>query len=119
VCACVRVRVPQFLTHLWLNKCGVPEAGGRALATALGKGNMRLLVLGGFQMGVSALAAISQSAVKSRGRIVLGGWHVQLSLPRAVRRATAPTVIVRRWLYSCILACCRLTSDVILTSLYL
>ncbi|KAG2497889.1 hypothetical protein HYH03_004155 [Edaphochlamys debaryana] len=36
----------QFLKHLQLNKCGIPEAGGRALGLALSRGNTRLAVLG-------------------------------------------------------------------------
>ncbi|KAG2440423.1 hypothetical protein HYH02_010310 [Chlamydomonas schloesseri] len=36
----------QFLKHLWLNKCGIPEAGGRALGVALSRGNITLSVLG-------------------------------------------------------------------------
>ena len=36
----------QFLKHLWLNKCGIPEAGGRALGAALARGNTTLSVLG-------------------------------------------------------------------------
>ncbi|GLI68625.1 hypothetical protein VaNZ11_013103, partial [Volvox africanus] len=36
----------QFVKQLHLNKCGIPEGGGRALAIALSRGNTRLAVLG-------------------------------------------------------------------------
>ncbi|GLC61910.1 hypothetical protein PLESTB_001818300, partial [Pleodorina starrii] len=36
----------QFVKQLLLDKCGIPEGGGRALAMALSRGNTRLAVLG-------------------------------------------------------------------------
>lgn len=52
---------PQFLKTLYLNKCGIPEAGGKALASALSQGNTVLSRLG-----------LANNALGNKTAVVLG-----------------------------------------------